>query len=448
MPRPQLVPGAGDIGAISVVPYVVDGGKSRPARPGETLPVVRYRCRTRMRTIDTSKRDPVTGAFRAGPRVDVYAWTKTSSPKAVASAVQKAAVDRLQRDMTRQKDEAEASLPKVSTVYEKTVEVLGALVGGKDLAQSTLYVYRNHADTRLKPSVLGQMCLSDVTANDVDAHLTAMVKTIGVGSARLSRTVLRRTFRAAEREGVIEVSPVRPSALVAKSAPPRSRRVPQRSRALTVPEIHKLVWALCRSEKAAHYDLKDPVLLNMSLGLRIGEVFAIRWCDVSFSLEAKASNARAHVSVTGSIGREIGAGRGTERGDLKTTSSNRRLPCPKRVAALLRRRARRQGVSLAPADLAVNMAPVFPTPGRWERPEDRLQLRDKGNATHKIREIFDDAGFPWLSMHGLRRTVITTIADARPIRVAADFAGHSSIRTTQESYVARGSVADDVADLL
>jgi integrase len=123
----------------------------------------------------------------------------------------------------------------------------------------------------------------------------------------------------------------------------------------------------------------------------------------------------------------------------KTATSVRTIPLPRRTVALLLRRARAAGVDLDAMHL--DTRPVFPAPGRWGQ---STAWRDRSNSAALLRQEFDAAGFPWLSFHGLRRAAVTALLDHLPVRLVADYAGHSSVRTTLDAYIGRSAVSLDV----
>ncbi len=261
--------------------------------------------------------------------------------------------------------------------------------------------------------------------------------------AKTTRAVLNRTFRHAVEQGWIDSNPVRDGGSIRT---PKRRTVGtagqpaprlEHHRALTAEERVALAWAVARSERAKSLDLRDLVLIGLAVGGRIGEVCALRWCDVSIehmtNEEGKIVN--ASVALNASVSRE--KGHGIVRHAPKTDSSKRVVPVPRRIAAMLLRRARDAEVS----DIATSELPVFPNPGRWKSGRG---WRDPSNTPRALRVEFDAAGFQWVSFHSLRRSAVTTLADHLPIRAVADFAGHASIRTTLDSYIGRSKITSEI----
>src|SRR6476469_6033898 len=83
--RPQPPPG--ELGSVRLVEYSTN------------LPARRWRGRGRMRRWDYSRRDPRSGAYQAGPRIDLTAFAATA--KQAESALRRVARDRLVAEAAR-----------------------------------------------------------------------------------------------------------------------------------------------------------------------------------------------------------------------------------------------------------------------------------------------------------------------------------------------------------
>jgi integrase len=58
--------------------------------------------------------------------------------------------------------------------------------------------------------------------------------------------------------------------------------------------------------------------------------------------------------------------------------------------------------------------------------------------TRVMRELFDEAGFPWATPHTLRRTVASLLDEAgQPIALAANVLGHKDAAMTARVYLNR-----------
>lgn len=440
MPRPSAP--VGELGSLSV--------SEHPENPTAR----RFRARGRMRLPDFDRRDPETGAYAAGARVDVTGWGRTAGR--AQSDCRRAAADRLVAE--RQRVETAARAVAVGRQVGHVADVLlRSAESSGELAPSSVAAYRQALRNLLVTDIL-TMDIGAVRPSDVTTALTFVAAQAaenqrsdrnGTGAAKTARSLLNRVFGHAVALGWVDRSPVKdaPALRVPRVRSERNEgdRVPiDHDRALTRSERVHLAWSVVRSERAKRLDTRDFVLAGLAIGCRIGELTALRWCDVTILRHHDSDGRRvltATVSLDGTVDRETG--KGLVRHRPKTESSVRTIPVPRRIAALLVRRARAAG--LTESELADSQVPVFPNPGRWGTGQG---FRDRSNTTKSLRVEFDAAGYPWLAFHGLRRAAVTALADHLPIRAVADYAGHSSIRTTMDSYIGRSAVSADVAKYL
>ena len=153
--------------------------------------------------------------------------------------------------------------------------------------------------------------------------------------------------------------------------------------------------------------LELPVLIAVGSGMRRGEIFALRWCDVELSSGV--------VRVTRNLSdRELAV-------NAPKTDKGWRT------------------VRLAPFAVdALVAAHEF-----WHaKPEDFICRRADGrpiwpsNATAGLRRLLDKAGVqsarPW---HTLRHSVLTLLADHMTPRDLQELAGHADVHTTMSYYV-------------
>ncbi|MTD17204.1 tyrosine-type recombinase/integrase [Nakamurella sp. YIM 132087] len=446
-------------GKVSIVPMYVDPQTGReqrvPREARSTWPaaaVSRWAVSGLTRVQDRSVRDPETGAFTVGRRVQIR-FSSTTGDRA-----------RCEQEFARLARKAQTEAAWASAGAAQPGHPIGPIVEqllaqrevSGEYSAGTMTAYRN-AERRLRETGILKEDIASVTSTRVGEVLRLIATKASVGRqssqggtavAKTSRSVLSLAFKHGISQGWIGVNPVRDAGEIRR---PKRRTTERREgidheRALTKEEKVRLAWSVARSERAVRLDVRDLILAGLAIGGRIGEVCAIRWCDVSFFQRSTGAGTvgMASVTISGTIVRRPGVGLARET--TKTASSVRTLPLPPRIAALLRRRARAAGVQLD--KMRLDHRPVFPAPGRWELPEERYQLRDSSNTASALRVEFDRAGLDWITFHGLRRSALTALADVLPIRQVADFAGHSSIKTTIDSYLARGRVSEQVADLL
>jgi integrase len=164
-------------------------------------------------------------------------------------------------------------------------------------------------------------------------------------------------------------------------------------------------------------------------GARIGEAYALRWCDVNLSDTAIRVSDPAggekelpprSLWINGNVVRVTG--KGLLRHDGKTFKSNRVIaPMSEALYMML---------LLRKPITAAEDEPVFPN--------GKLGWRDPNNTQARIRGLRDRIGFEDFTSHRGRKTVGTGMDRAGFTAVQiSDFLGKQSVRDTQETYMGR-----------
>ncbi|MFV9507517.1 MAG: tyrosine-type recombinase/integrase, partial [Oscillochloridaceae bacterium umkhey_bin13] len=165
--------------------------------------------------------------------------------------------------------------------------------------------------------------------------------------------------------------------------------------------------------------------IALSLGLRRGEVLALRWADIDFE--------RATLRVTGLLQRLRGK---LERGTTKTISSARGIDLPPVLLAQLKqRRARQEEEQKAAGEAWQDTGLVFTT-----RHGGPIEPR---NLIRHFKQVLKQAGLPaTIRFHDLRHSCATLlIAQGVHPRVVMEILRHSQISTTANVY---GHVLPDI----
>lgn len=168
---------------------------------------------------------------------------------------------------------------------------------------------RNHVER----SALGSRRLVSVRPSDVQAWASALSKTMAPATVTLLVTMLKSIYAAAVLDRLVPSSPV------VKIAVPRAERA--RVVPLTVAQVRELA-AVVPDRNAA------MVITQAGLGLRIGELLALRAQDVIF------------LGRTARVEHQL-AQKGRERVAPKTPKSRRTVPLPQVVARALAEHIRR-----------------------------------------------------------------------------------------------------------
>jgi len=168
--------------------------------------------------------------------------------------------------------------------------------------------------------------------------------------------------------------------------------------------------------------LSQIIELMLGTSARIGEVLAVRLCDLN--LRASIPTVR----ISGTI--VSGKGEPTHRQDHpKTSRSVRRIALPSFAVRAIRARMRRIGPAPAGTLLFSSRAGSPLT---------------TNNIRRQLRDIMDSAGVADVTPHRFRRTVATTIHEVGGLLLAAELLGHSDPRITVQHYIQRDEAVDPI----
>lgn len=264
--------------------------------------------------------------------------------------------------------------------------------------------------TRLTIPAIGDLTITETTTRILENHLRSIESTT---YRKWVRVVLRRSFQWAVIDGALAVNPARET-----SSGPRKRN---QIKALTVAEAQQLRASIIDWKGDQTYgprrgiDLLEAVDVILGTGVRLGELLALRWSDVT---ETTVTVAGTTIRVDNKFVRQDWA---------KTPGSVRTIPLPPFAQdALARQRARGldEISDLVFCDLNGG-------------------VRDPGNLRRSLRAARgDDLG--WVDFRALRRTVATLTADSVDVHTASRLLGHSRLSTTEQHYAAKPPVTPDV----
>jgi integrase len=170
-------------------------------------------------------------------------------------------------------------------------------------------------------------------------------------------------------------------------------------------------------EVAREHRLFPAFFLLASLGLRRGELLALRWEDVDWE--------RGTVSIRRTLSWVRGEPLFQEP---KTSGSARTLPLPPSALEVLkewRKRWFEERLSLGPDWPETDL--IFPS-------EAHTPMHPR-NFLRTYKSLLERAGLPPLSLHALRHTFATMLlAEGENPKVVQELLGHSSISTTLGIY--------------
>jgi integrase len=297
------------------------------------------------------------------------------------------------------------------TVGELLAEWLSDMEG--HLAPSTLRMHEQAIRVHLVPG-LGAHRVTGLTVAHVERFYAAMAKG---GSSRATIVIvakpLRQAVARAERRGLVPRNVAR---LAQKPAgrPEDGERI----KAWTRAEVGRFLQAAQGTPDVLVY----RVLLGT--GLRVCEVFGLRWTDWQPTPTAEAPHGRLRIAQ---IVQRGGAGtRLSPRG--KSPAAHRLLYVTASVASTLEaQRAAVDGMRSEAGEAWQEHGLVFPLPtGAWRNP----------NYLHRrFHRIARAAGVPELTPHGTRHTYSTLAIEAGvPIPVISRNLGHANVAITLSIY--------------
>ncbi|MDP9365219.1 MAG: site-specific integrase [Chloroflexota bacterium] len=270
---------------------------------------------------------------------------------------------------------------------------------------STFKSYESYVRLHIVPA-LGRHHVAKLTPQDVQAFLNAKVAAgLAPRTVQQIRAILRRALRQAQKWGLVARN------VATLVDPPRSVRT--HVQPLSGEQARRLI-----DHATAQNDRLWPLLCTAILtGLRQGELFGLRWEDVSLT--------EGTLRVRHAMQRVDGKPRLIEP---KTKKSRRTLSLPAPVVAALQAQRRRQ---LEERLLAGD---------RW-RDWDLVFTSTIGtpleptNVLKRLQALLEGAALPRQRFHDLRHCCASLLlAQGVSARVVMEMLGHSQIALTMDTY--------------
>lgn len=288
------------------------------------------------------------------------------------------------------------------------------------LAKNTRQLYERNIRNLVLPT-FEHLTLREITVRRVDRFIKTLASTKSYSYAKQARTVMGLALGLAVRYGALRSNPVRDIAPLHK---PQSKTM-----ALTFDQVEAIRRAAREWRRGTGWSGPKPdgqleLIIEVMLGTsaRIGEVLAIRKCDVD------VTSRPATVRICGTIVSPLGEAT-YRQAKTKTVQSTRVVHVPSFAAEALRQRL------VVIAD---------------EEPEHLLFFSRNGtplttnNVRRRLRTVLDDAGLPGVSPHAFRRTVATTLDRGSGAELAAEMLGHTSSKITKAHYIEPDEMVDPV----
>ncbi len=271
---------------------------------------------------------------------------------------------------------------------------------------STRRGYRHDIDRKIGPH-LGGLPISDLDVAQVEAwQHNLLASGCAPSSVRQARIVLRQAVDMMFRYGHLPANKV-----ALANGLPKGKAAPDH---LTAEEARRVLDAAIDPVTRARW------LLALTLGMRSGEVLALRWDDIELD------HNQPRLRVTGSL--QFQTGRGLVRVPPKTAHSRRTLLLsPPHVSALRAVRAEQAKLRL--------MSPGDFNPGNYVFTTVRGTPIDPSNDRKSWLELLDAAGVRRVRRHDARHTAATLLLSAGAgIASVQKVLGHANIATTVDTY--------------
>jgi len=302
-----------------------------------------------------------------------------------------------------------------------------------DLKESTLNGYRRTYEIYVKNG-LGKRMLEDITTADIKCFYNSLKISRSLSTETICRiqNVIFQIFRYAMESEVIGKNPATGSTKELKRN--HSKHTSLRP-ALTESQAKILTDFIWNTE-----DLKRwyPVFyIFIHTGMRLGELTALRWCDVD--LEKGFVQVNHSISYYQTKG-DKGAFHITE--GTKTVAGNRKIPIGKDVmqAFLLEKEFQRQNHTACAAEIDGYTDFVFLN--RFGNVYSQRDLNraitgivEKYNANPKMDDKGNEILLPHLTCHCFRHTFAVILCERDVnVKVAQMLLGHKDISTTMDIY--------------
>lgn len=296
----------------------------------------------------------------------------------------------------------------------------------RGLKPSTVSNYQQMIHYYIKP-ILGKKRLSDLKSQHVLDLVNALKEQgLSTNTIRRARSILHNMLEMAVEEDSLSKNPVVRTSFIKKSRD----EVTRVQKSYSIEEVNRAFEIL----KGSAYE--GAFRLMVCLGLRIGEVIALRWAQVDFDKEQLwIIQTEAHIPKL------LGDNTWTiERVNGSTKSNRNRVLhlTPEQIAFLINHR-KTQGRK------------KFKNGPDWNS-ENYVFVTENGtpfaanNVRSGLKRLLSRNGLRWIRLHDLRHTAGFLAVEAGVgIEDVQDMLGHASIQITKDVYVGHVQAGSDRA---
>ena len=289
------------------------------------------------------------------------------------------------------------------------------------------YWYETHSKPKIRPTTqlgyesrirlhivpeIGNIPLNKLTQNDLQQFYARLKKNgrktlterFGEGLSdrmvRMCHATCRTALEKAVQEGLIRTNPA-----IGCKLPPK------KAREMQVLDRDELQRFLIQAKAEGYYEL---FLLDLSTGLRRGELMALQWDDLNFETGVLNVNKQVY-QVNGEL----------QFSEPKTKNSIRKIVLPPSVVEVLREYKK-----------TVNSRWMFPSPVKEDCPIT------PGVVRHRLQLILEHARCKHVRFHDLRHTFATlALQNGMDVKTLSAMLGHVSAATTLDIYT---HITDDM----
>ncbi|MBP2097264.1 tyrosine-type recombinase/integrase [Enterococcus rivorum] len=266
----------------------------------------------------------------------------------------------------------------------------------EQLKLSTYASYSNKLHKHILP-VLGDTPLEKIEASDVDCFVKELGEKISTSSLHIIFRLVKSCFQTAKERGYIHSNPCDQTIL------PVLKKT--KVRALSRQE-QKAVEQVCLKS-----DKNLPILLALETGMRIGEICALKWEDIDFTLNTiNVRRTKQRISNPHVSSRTI-----LVETSPKTMASVRLIPLTKKIKILLENEKNK-----TKSDYVISIG---------------VRSVEPRTINYRFRRIKQIIGLSNVTFHSLRHTFATRCVElGGNIASISAILGHSSIKLTLDTY--------------
>ena len=292
------------------------------------------------------------------------------------------------------------------------------------ISKTTRQLYERNMCKLVMPVFQG-LTLREVGVARCDQFIKQLAK-LSYNRAKQARVVMKLAFGLAVRHEVLPRNPMDNIARLKRPAHTPNALTPAQVNGVRAAILH---WESGQPPSGPKPDGQLGGIVEVMLGTsaRIGEVLAIRRCDVDVTSSVPS------IRICGTI--VSLKGEPTARQDHpKTAKSCRTVAIPSFTTEAVRKRLARMKVTSPEALLFSNRGGAPLT---------------TANVRRQLRHVLGLAGITGVSPHMFRRTVATAVNEEANIELAAELLGHTDTRITVQHYIRRNEMVNpETAKLL